>query len=186
MFIRIFHSMALSRAIFMLNSSYLKTPCALVKAAGYKLPVFSSSFISSFQNKHFQNHTTSGLEAVPQNSQDHACDHILCPSTYQTHTKCTSSNKCAGPYSASPSQDSPTLIAQEILTHQIDQRRERKETRRNGIHNAHHQQAHLRSRRIQSVGSKTECLTNWGRTSICKGHDPRLVSTWSPRERSDA
>lgn len=130
-------------------------------------------------------------QAVGVNSDPLAAWH-LSPCTDKAHEKGTKEDEEAGVDSLLSTENTPALIAQEILREQLDQRSKGKQTGGDGVHHSHHDQAHFRAGAVEGVSSQTESLAKgssidmsncliMGRTkgeylraAVCKCHEPGL------------
>lgn len=82
----------------------------------------------------------------------------LRPSSDQTHAECTQKDQNACNHSLLSPEHFPTLVAEEVLRHQFDQRCEDQQAGRDGIHSAYQEQSDFRVRAVQSVRGEADRL----------------------------
>lgn len=64
------------------------------------------------------------------------------------------------------------LLGQKVLRQQLNQPCEEQQAARNGVHEAHHEQARLAHRVVEVVHDKPDRLADGGRRAISEDHEP--------------
>lgn len=100
---------------------------------------------------------------------------LLRPSSDKTHGKRSQEDKEASNDTSFAPKVLPALIAEEVLGHELHERGERQQTRRNGVHDADDNKTDLGIGAVKCVCCNSKSLTERRSEAVGHSHEPRLV-----------